>query len=574
MAEYTVEGKCLNILVDEEVDSYYWSQYVINSNVNTVYLQGYTYDELISKLTAYDYDYDKSLTLNFKYGGSIRLLKGISKIKYIKTDVKDGDGNIIGSKTVDIWANSMIDNEWDINYPSSYKGYNVKGSKYNDTIDMSLFYENEWNLEVYNNTKGFTIKGNNGNDTIKGSINSDTITGGKGKSVVNYTPGNGNDTIILTKGEQFTLNLQELENGVDDICINPNGKNLEISFVGKEGKIILKNFITKDATYNGTKSTENTGYVRVIFDGDEENPIDLNDTILNYDIYTPTFKGTRFKDIINAENAPVNAMTGKGVTITGGAGDDKITGYAHKDTIKGGLGDDEIRGGEGNDLLYGDAGENKFYFKPGDGFDTVYSNKLADDTLIFEDTEFENLVFTKQKNNLIISGYGGEDDKVKILNYYKNTASAHNITIGGETKSIADAIIAYEAAILSGDEPGGSNNPGSGDNPGESDNSEGYENDGKHIIGTNGNDTLTGTNKNDIIHGKLGSDKIKGLGGDDILQAFIDSDIDGGDGDDYIEVEYGFSKLKGGDGNDEIRAGGIHNEVDAGKGHARAWIAP
>ena len=575
MAEFFVDGKCLNITMQEEDFNYpypHTQYYDITSNVNTLYFQGYTYDEIIQHITTYPYS--DFLMIYFDENNefsSLTLTCAIKKIRYIKTDVKNEFGDVIGTEIVDIKANSLIDNESPIGMPWAWGQYNVKGTNYNDIINMAPFFDDDWVYPTYNNTKGFNIKAFNGNDTITGSINSDTITGGKGKTVVNYTPGNGNDTIILTKGEQFTLNLQELENGVNDIFIDPIGKNLEISFAGREGKIILKNFITKDGTYNGTKTTENTGYVRVIFDGDEETAIDLNSLTLNYDVYTTSFKGTRFKDIIDASDAPVNAATGKGVTITGGAGNDEITGSAGKDTIKGGNGNDEIRGGEGNDLLYGNAGENKFYFQAGDGFDTVYANKLADDTLIFEDTEFENLVFTKVKNDLIISGYGGEGDKVKVLNYYKNTASAHNITIGDNTKSIADAISAYEASLNNEDEPGGGDNPG-GDNPGGGDYPPGYENDGKHIIGTNGNDNLTGTDKNDIIHGKLGSDKIKGLGGDDILQAFIDANIDGGDGNDYIEVEYGFSKLKGGDGNDEIRAGGIHNEVDAGKGNDEIYV--
>lgn len=74
-------------------------------------------------------------------------------------------------------------------------------------------------------------------------------------------------------------------------------------------------------------------------------------------------------------------------TLSGGDGDDRISGLGGNDLIGGNLGndhlngnmgDDEVRGGQGNDSVHGGAGND--WVKGNDGDDEIYGN-LGDDTL-------------------------------------------------------------------------------------------------------------------------------------------------------------------------------------------------
>jgi Ca2+-binding RTX toxin-like protein len=75
-------------------------------------------------------------------------------------------------------------------------------------------------------------------------------------------------------------------------------------------------------------------------------------------------------------------------------------------------------------------------------------------------------------------------------------------------------------------------------------------------VGTDLNDTLTGTAGADLLIGLQGSDTLSGLGDGDLLCGGkgIDS-LSGGDGDDTLEGDRGNDVLTGGDSNDVLRGG-------------------
>ena len=69
--------------------------------------------------------------------------------------------------------------------------------------------------------------------------------------------------------------------------------------------------------------------------------------------------------------------------INGSDGDDRLFGLAGDDTIKGGAGDDSLFGGSGANTLIGGTGDDNYYVssstdtiveKPGEGYDSVYSD--------------------------------------------------------------------------------------------------------------------------------------------------------------------------------------------------------
>jgi Ca2+-binding RTX toxin-like protein len=78
------------------------------------------------------------------------------------------------------------------------------------------------------------------------------------------------------------------------------------------------------------------------------------------------------------------------------------------------------------------------------------------------------------------------------------------------------------------------------------------------ILGTSGNDTLTGTRQSDIICGFAGDDTLIGEGGSDCLF--------GGAGNDTIQGDNGADNLFGGDDNDVIQGGKGNDLLDGGNG--------
>ncbi|VTU00897.1 hemolysin-type calcium-binding protein : Uncharacterized protein OS=Roseobacter litoralis (strain ATCC 49566 / DSM 6996 / JCM 21268 / NBRC 15278 / OCh 149) GN=RLO149_c011020 PE=4 SV=1: HemolysinCabind: HemolysinCabind: HemolysinCabind: HemolysinCabind: HemolysinCabind: HemolysinCabind: HemolysinCabind: HemolysinCabind: HemolysinCabind: HemolysinCabind: HemolysinCabind: HemolysinCabind [Gemmataceae bacterium] len=88
------------------------------------------------------------------------------------------------------------------------------------------------------------------------------------------------------------------------------------------------------------------------------------------------------------------------------------------------------------------------------------------------------------------------------------------------------------------------------------------------LRGGTGDDTLVGGSGNDTLSGGSGKDVLVGGDGDDTLSGEADDDqIDGGTGDDVIFGGDGADAVLGGAGNDTIDAGAGDDRVDAGVGH-------
>ncbi len=87
------------------------------------------------------------------------------------------------------------------------------------------------------------------------------------------------------------------------------------------------------------------------------------------------------------------------------------------------------------------------------------------------------------------------------------------------------------------------------------------------ILGTNGNNNLTGTSSSDLILGQGGNDQINAGAGDDIVSAGSGNDtVDGGAGNDIIDGEAGNDTLNGGAGSDLIIGGAGNDTLNGGSG--------
>lgn len=96
------------------------------------------------------------------------------------------------------------------------------------------------------------------------------------------------------------------------------------------------------------------------------------------------------------------------------------------------------------------------------------------------------------------------------------------------------------------------------------------------IPGTNHNDRLVGTQRDDVIVGRNGDDELRGRDGNDVLDGGNGRDrllgndgndlLDGGNGRDYLDGGDGRDRLLGGNGDDTLVTDGHDRKLDGGRG--------
>jgi RTX calcium-binding nonapeptide repeat (4 copies) len=85
--------------------------------------------------------------------------------------------------------------------------------------------------------------------------------------------------------------------------------------------------------------------------------------------------------------------------------------------------------------------------------------------------------------------------------------------------------------------------------------------------GTNGPDTIYGTDNGETINGLGGNDQLFGCGGDDTINGGNQNDnIDGGDGNDNLNGGNGEDTVNGGNGNDVVDGGNGKDTLNGGAG--------
>lgn len=221
-----------------------------------------------------------------------------------------------------------------------------------------------------------------------------------------------------------------------------------------------------------------------------------------------------------------NASSGNGNdSLTGNATDNVLSAGAGNDVLVGGDGSDRLIGGIGNDTMTGGAGNDVFAFSFGDGLDTILDFQIGSDLI---DLLGLGLGFA----DLIVSEITGG---VQVI--YDQTTSGQ-ITLDGVSAGelTADAFLTDIVGLI-------------------------------QILGTNGNDDLSGSSSNEEILGLDGDDELRGAGGDDEVNGGDGSDIiRGGDGDDTIVGGNGADTIFGGDGDDTIQGGSGRDKIRGGEG--------
>ena len=389
---------------------------------------------------------------------------------------------------------------------------------------------------IYGAAGDDTLYGDNGNDTLYGNAGDDTLVGGTGNDKL--YGGAGNDTYMFDAG--FGSDI------IEDQSTSSTADKIVFGAGISAGNVILKRI---------------DPYV---------------DAYERYDVeitFTNSHDRLLIKDFYDDEQGRIESIkfTNGNVTwdlpylletlrhVDGTAGNDSIYGYADQSNIiHGGDGDDyidseglssgEIYGGAGNDTIFGSG-----LLNGGTGDDKLYGGQATDDTYVYNlgdgndmlyeyfgapDTSFDTLKFgpgITPSGVTLSRPLSGLDmaiaDLVIAINSTGHTVTIKNffpyVTGSGSLPIPQNVLDSHGIEQIVFDD----NTVWTADNLYEQ-----Y----KPLIGTSGNDEITGLSTDDIIYGGAGDDDLYGYYGDDTL--------DGGAGDDLLRGAYGSDTYKFGRG--------------------------
>src|SRR6185369_1534756 len=200
-------------------------------------------------------------------------------------------------------------------------------------------------------------------------------------------------------------------------------------------------------------------------------------------------------------------------------------------------------GGAGNDVMSGNyhntfqgwydgAGNDAYLFCRGDGQDTIYdldSTAGNTDKIVFKAGVAPADVLLSRNVDSLVMKINGTSDQVTVNNYFASNGASGWIV--EEIRFTDDASTVWRVADIAS----------------------------RILVGTEGNDTLTGQATNDTLSGNGGNDTLYGRAGNDLL--------DGGTGDDTLYGEAGNDTLTGGAGNDNMQGGVGDDTFDGGAGN-------
>lgn len=259
-------------------------------------------------------------------------------------------------------------------------------------------------------------------------------------------------------------------------------------------------------------------------------------------------------------------------TLKGGDKDDHINGYGGNDILSGGGGRDGLDGGEGNDKLSG--GKDFDFLSGGAGNDTLTGGEGQD---IFAFGSWTPDGFNGKSGNDVITDFNPGED---MLDFFATGLEFVDLTI----KQVSgDTLISWDEGsvlledvtdtvdeswfMIGGIDPDGpiSIMPTPDDSAGPNGNVGGGTDDGtiepimpeiNLIEGTDGDDTLSGGDKDDYVNGYGGNDILIGGSSQDFLSGGTGNDnLSGGDGADFLSGGAGNDTLTGGEGQDSFAFG-------------------
>ena len=433
-------------------------------------------------------------------------------------------------------------------------------------------YGESGNDELYGGAGNDKLYGNDGNDTLRGDIGNDQLVGG-----------DGSDTYLIAKGDGNTdiYNLDYNTNSHDVIrfleYITPQdvkatriqsnhyyGENLLLTISSTGEKVTVKYFFGGsnyeiDAVEFANKTVWNTDVLkqRALI------ATESDDYIVGY-ATDDNLAGGAGDDKLYGNDGNDTLSGGAGNDrLEGGAGDDTLTGGTGNDHLEGGAGNDTLTGGTGNDYLAGGVGSDTYRIAKGDGHTTIGNhdtNTSSHDVIRFLGSITpQDVKATFHENSLILT-IASTGEIVTVEHFF--WGSYHEldaVEFADGTTWNTDTLKQLILAATEGDDNI------TGDNR---DNTIRALGGNDTVYGGNGNDTLYGGVGDDELHGSAGNDKLYGEDGNDKLYGEDGNDtLHGGVGDDVLHGGNSNDTLYGGAGNDKLYGNNGNDTLTGGTGN-------
>ncbi len=397
----------------------------------------------------------------------------------------------------------------------------VVGSEFDDVLrgddDDNLLYGGGGNDKLF---------GNRGRDRLYGGAGDDRFLDGNGDD---YNFGNGGaDVFISQPGNDYisgdagydTVSYADAPRGITKDRIGP-AKGHGRDTIGVD-KIIGSDF---DDNINSSSDMYGRGG---------------NDILYSFGNRGTVIQGGSGDDEIHGGEVRE--------AIFGGSGNDTIRAGAGKDEIEGGSGNDDIRAGGGDDIVDGGTGDDKIIGGAGD--DVLFGGEGNDDL----NGDVEDDLLVGGAGNDILDGSHGDD----VL----AGEAGHDSLIGGTGADTASYAFAdgVKVSLTGGWATGDGNDTLSSM---------------EWLVGSEGNDVLTGSSVPNAIDARGGNDTLNGLDSSDLLLGKAGDDtLNGGNHDDFLYGDEGTDVLNGGSGSDECHDGETHTSCETiGAAPAAIWSA-
>lgn len=369
------------------------------------------------------------------------------------------------------------------------------------------------NDRITGSVAGETIRGHDGTDVIDGRGGDDTIDGGAYDDILSggagldwLTGGQGGDLFVFHPGD----------GGAVIMDFNPaEGDRLWLQ--GPLSWSVSQNDVTGHILLSWHEMGGGEGFVQIL--NTTRVAVEGSLTVVLFDFVVEAVTGDQQGSGL-ADSMPGTLGADR---IDGGLGDDIIDGLAGDDFIQGGGGDDRLLGGAGDDVIQGGPGADTvtggpgrdiFYLRPGGDTDVITDFDWWDDRIDVGQRAVTQIF--QQGADTVIEITGG----ARLV--LQNTP-AHYLGMRNFLQTAQMPLFAVQPGPLV-------------------------------VVGTAGDDVLTGGDFDDEVRGLGGNDTLSGGAGNDLLT--------GGDGDDVILGDEGQDTIDGGAGIDTYVMGGPGGTVD------------